>query len=615
MLLHNRPALATVETLETRRLLATGDVDTSFGTNGVARQNFEQGSLFINDMVVVGGNKFVIAGSVPMPAHHVQRFQNYLLQRFNSEGSLDPTFGTNGTVTGNLILQSDVLRIAELPDGKLAAVVWDTKLTGHLEYHLLARFNADGSLDTTFGTNGFVQVTTDQRDSEGNYALAVQSDGKMLVGWENAVRRYNTDGTLDTGFGTNGEVDHIFPKLQLSESLFVLSSGKILVGGASVRELANTGDPTALLAELNADGSINTSFGTNGTVTLNYAPNQPQVYEDVRAITEEPDGKILLAGNAAGYAAARLDVTGQLDPIFGTSGMTVLAGDGFVGRVLLDDQNRIYMVGNVGDATRLSADGAPDQTFGRVTSDLSSDLGISSRYGAAGLLSDGRFVLAGQAFNAVTRSSIIVTARLTEDDGKPSPVTLSNHVVAAAGTPADDVINAREASGVVIASLNGFGREFDTSDVNSVSVSGGDGDDRISGDGLLTIPLNASGGNGRDHITGGDGEDTLNGDGGRDFIDGGAGFDRILGGGGNDQLRGQANSDSIRGGAGNDYIEGDGGNDQLTGGPGNDTLHGNAGNDVFFTVDGQIDSLFGDGGFDLANADPNDVRLSIEMSF
>ena len=614
-MLHNgRSNFSFLESLESRRLFAAGDVDTAFGTNGLVLQTFDHGYVHVNDAQVVGGNKFLVAGTLPIQSHHSPNYQSYFFQQYNADGTLDSSFGTGGMATGSFIIQSEIQRFTMTAGGKIDAIVYETN-GGKREYHLLAQFNSDGSVDTTFGNNGFVQVTTDVRDNSDFYRIAIDGNGKILVGWENAVRRYNSDGTIDTTFGTNGEVDNIFSKTELSESLAVLSSGKIVVGGTTSFALTQS-DETALVAQLNSDGTIDTSFGTQGIATVNFVPNDPQAPEGAMDLGEALGGKILVAGLGGGFASARLGANGQLDATYGTNGISIIAQarSTYAARIILDGQNRIYLIDNLGAAVRLTSDGALDDTFGRVIVDDESKVAFGSSSGVAGLLSDGRLVFAGEPLQLPRQSGIELIARLTADDGNPSPVTLANRILSVTGTSGDDTVTLSEGTGVVRATLNGFGREFDTSDVDVVSATGGDGNDRLDATRLLSVPASLSGGNGIDRINGGPKGDTIQGNGGRDFIDGGLGADLISGGGGNDQIRGQGGADHLFGGPGNDYLEGDGGNDQLTGGAGTDVMHGNAGDDTFFAADGEVDSLFGDGGSDTATVDNDDMLTSIETT-
>ncbi len=609
MLHRDQLRISALEFLECRRLLAAGDLDTSFGKHGIVKEFIDIGSIEVDDLAVISGNKFLVGGSISTQSHHTDEFQSYLLRQYNADGSLDSNFGTDGTATGNFIIQSEIQRLAIASDGKIFAIVYENNGVPTTEYHLLARFNSDGSVDKTFGHNGNVQLSTDVGEDPGMYDLAIDANDKPLVVWDDKVRRYDTDGTLDSSFGDHGEVN-VFAAPRTSEAITVLSSGKIVVSGDSDSIFAGMNDETGLVAELNSDGSRNSAFGNNGIATVNFVPNRDIVPERATDVIEGPGGKILVAGWALGYAAARLDANGQLDTTFGTNGVTVFS-EGDTDRVLLDGQSRIYLAGPDGDVTRLTPNGEFDTSFGIVTADGESPEGFGSMDGAVGLLSDGRLIQAGSITGP--HPGMMVIARRTADDGQPSPVRLSGRTLLVPGTSGNDFIDIVADDEVIQASLNGFGRQFNVSQVDQISITGGDGNDNIDAGSDRAVPIFADGGNGRDKIAGGFKNDTLMGDGGRDFIDGGAGADHIIGGGGNDQLRGQTGNDLIHGGPGNDYLEGDSGNDRLDGGSGLDTVHGNDGDDFITANDGAIDSLFGDGGTDTATADAQDLKTSIEI--
>src|SRR5579862_106107 len=93
----DRLSFSKLESLESRRLFAAGDVDTTFGTNGLVTQTHEHGGTTINDMAALAGNQVLIAGLIPTNSHHLDDYRDYFLQRYNSDGTLDPTFGDNGT--------------------------------------------------------------------------------------------------------------------------------------------------------------------------------------------------------------------------------------------------------------------------------------------------------------------------------------------------------------------------------------------------------------------------------------------------------------------------------------------------------------------------------------
>ena len=214
----DRLSFSKLESLESRRLFAAGDVDTTFGTNGLVQKVFAHGTVVINAVEPVANDKFFVAGGVPTKSHPHSTVSEAICFSVNPDGSLDSTFGVNGTATGNFIVHQTLRTLQFFPAARSLDDLYEVNNKAN-EYHLLARFNADGSVDTTFGTNGFVTLKVDKLDNQGNFDLDVQSDGKMVVEFDNHVLRYNTDGTPDASFGPGGAVTPILPIGSLSESV------------------------------------------------------------------------------------------------------------------------------------------------------------------------------------------------------------------------------------------------------------------------------------------------------------------------------------------------------------------------------------------------------------
>jgi Ca2+-binding RTX toxin-like protein len=135
-----------------------------------------------------------------------------------------------------------------------------------------------------------------------------------------------------------------------------------------------------------------------------------------------------------------------------------------------------------------------------------------------------------RSFGATT---IVIGARLTEDDGNPSPIQLINRTLTVTGTSGDDQATFHNEISFFGMDLNGSERFFQPSDVDQVSVNGGDGNDHLSMQ-VCPVPCILDGGAGRDHIHGGPANDTIIGGGGRDFLDGWFGADHVFGDGGTD---------------------------------------------------------------------------------
>lgn len=308
--------------------------------------------------------------------------------RVNTDGSLDTSFlpQLNGTVNA-IELQAD---------GKILIGGGFTNING-TSRRRIARLNSDGSLDTTFdpGTGAESDIT----------AIAVQADGKILVGGSfiffngQNIRyflRLNSNGTIDTSFVTNDEPGNRVTDIEIQ------TDGKILVSGAFS---SNGGDSRNLIARINSDGSLDTSF------TADFAPSN--VVSDIEIQT---DGKIFAAGNfltvggVSRGGIVRLNTDGTVDTTFGGTG-----ADDFVNEVEIQTNGQIVISGGFenynGNAVlqlaRINSDGSLDQT-------LSTRTGFTGSTGAIAIQADGKIIVGGtfQFVNNVSRRGI---ARLNRD--------------------------------------------------------------------------------------------------------------------------------------------------------------------------------------------------------
>jgi uncharacterized delta-60 repeat protein len=227
-------------------------------------------------------------------------------------GSLDPTFGNNGIVITPNTGTATAMALESNGEIVVAGSVIDSQGFPELG---LARYTANGNLDSSFGTGGIVS----NADAPA-FAVAIQPDGKILVGsitgFDLAVLRYNTNGTLDNTFGTAG-VASVSPFGELFFSpvaggLAVLSDGKIVVAGSG-------GFGGGFMTRLLANGQVDTSFGVNGAgaVILVAAP---------QGLAVLPGGKILVSTEFSAVLAARYTSTGALDTSFGVNGQIPTLG-------------------------------------------------------------------------------------------------------------------------------------------------------------------------------------------------------------------------------------------------------------------------------------------------
>ena len=257
------------------RYNANGTLDASFGTGGIVAdsQGYASGVLVQPDskIVVIGGLGNSQTGIV----------------RYNADGSLDAAFGTGGkTITP---VPAGFFDVALQPDGKIvvSGSGIDSDPNSNADY-LLLRYNSNGSLDSTFGVGGYVITDIAASGDDVAYGgVALQPDGKILVNGSSGIVRYNTNGSIDTGFAVNG----IFrADGDISWDIALQPDGKIVaVGGLGEFSLTR----------LNADGSADTSFGTNGNViTL--------IGGGGNVLALQPDGKILSGGRLSPYRHAEV---------------------------------------------------------------------------------------------------------------------------------------------------------------------------------------------------------------------------------------------------------------------------------------------------------------------
>ena len=240
----------------------------------------------------------------------------FLVARVTTGGALDGTFGTGGLVTTNITTylnrSSDNANATVVqPDGKVI-VAGVTYLA--LGRFALARYNADGSLDASFGSGGVVSTSVgaqqrlcQRRCPPGRWqdrrppGYAIDSSGNQRF----AVVRYNSDGSLDTTFGSHGQVMLNFGgSYDIAQAVTIQSDGKILVVGYGYN-----GSTLAELARLNTDGSLDSSFGTGGMATTNFGNNSGSLFY---AAAVQSDGKIIAAGqNGSQIALARYTSNGS----------------------------------------------------------------------------------------------------------------------------------------------------------------------------------------------------------------------------------------------------------------------------------------------------------------
>jgi uncharacterized delta-60 repeat protein len=314
-------------------LAAAGTLDGSFGGgSGLVTTLFNPASPintdYAFDLVVQPDGKLVVAGW----ASDISDPADFALARYNPDGSLDPSFGGTGLVRagfGSFSIEEGFALLRE-PNGKLVVGGWaaSSPLDPSVDF-VLMRFLPNGLPDPSFGTAG--KVKTNLGADDWVLVLARQADGKLLAGGRSgpvgthnfALARFLPNGALDTTFGTAGKVTTDFAGRDDSiEALAVLPDGRILAAGPS--GTGPTGGPFKMaLARYTKQGKPDPTFGVSGKTLLSFGQSSAAT-----ALALLPGGKFLVGGGIAvgggaanmDFAVLRFNANGKLDPTFGTAG-------------------------------------------------------------------------------------------------------------------------------------------------------------------------------------------------------------------------------------------------------------------------------------------------------
>jgi len=349
------------EALGVVRYNVNGSLDSTFGKGGTALANLPGNvdSLAVGVGVQTDGK--IVAGGTIYLVDSPKAFIGFGVVRFNHDGSLDARFGTGGTVITLPFnnVSNGTSAFALQPDGKilLAGSSVPSSSPGFPKpaVQLMLRYNTDGSLDSTFGASGIAIL------ADSPTAMALQSDGKILVAGPGTVSRYEANGSKDTSFGIFGTVGAV----GAVSALAVESDGKIVVAGTFTDSLNPPGvgqDGDLALVRYNSDGTVDETFGTRGGVLADFfaAPSSAAA----ATVLIQPDGKIVAGGQASKggglseFAVARFTSLGILDTGFGTGGVVTTSfgnADSVVALALQAD-GKIVAAGNSQSVTTPGVD-------------------------------------------------------------------------------------------------------------------------------------------------------------------------------------------------------------------------------------------------------------------
>jgi uncharacterized delta-60 repeat protein len=375
---------------------APGDLDPAFGTGGKLTTSFGTFGADIewaNAVALQPDGKIVVAG------YHDGEFA---LARYNTGGSLDPTFDGDGRVTTSFGAgaNADAWAVVLQADGKIVAA-GPTSSGGANSDFALARYNADGALDTTFDGDGKVTTPVGTGSDEAS-ALALQSDGKLVAaGWSSgdfALVRYNADGALDTSFDGDGKLTTaVGAGADAAYGVKVQADGKIVAAGSS----SNGANMDVAVVRYASDGSLDAGFDGDGKVTTPIGSSDDEAY----ALALQADGKIVAAGYSGAFrdfALVRYDTGGALDTTFDGDGKLTTdfaTSDDEAWALAVQPDGKLVAAGSSSEnfaLARYASDGSLDASFdgdGRVTTNFPSS-SLDYGYGLA-IQPDDRIVLVG----------------------------------------------------------------------------------------------------------------------------------------------------------------------------------------------------------------------------
>jgi uncharacterized delta-60 repeat protein len=396
-----------------------GDLDPTFGTGGMVMTDLSRSTDLANAVAVQADGKLVVVGQTYKQNDYSN--EDFAVARYNTDGTLDTTFGVRGRVRTDFPgLAAVPSSVVIQPDGKIVVAGGAFPLFTFAGNFEVVRYNPNGSLDTSFGDGGIVTTTF----PEGSYAfdVALQPDGKIIAAGtvfvafdpgeqsdtDFALARYNPDGTPDATFGSGGQVSTDFVGFEDDAfSVLIQPDGKIVAVG-SANDPATFYDFAA--ARYLSNGTIDTTFGVGGRVRTDFGD---QNFDRARSAALQPDGRIVAAGFAISqnggvqnFAVARYTSNGILDTTFSRDGKTQIDFGNCcqsANKVLLQSDGKIITVGyaNTEDSdsdfllARLSPRGSLDATFG-VGGKVRTSFGdLNGGANGAALQSDGKIVAVG----------------------------------------------------------------------------------------------------------------------------------------------------------------------------------------------------------------------------
>jgi uncharacterized delta-60 repeat protein len=296
------------------KYLEDGSLDPDFGVDGIMMDGPDFAGLIPNDAILIDSEHILVGGS-----WFEDGTKDIFLARYDLNGNRDVTFGVDGYVRYDLGTGAEeIYTLAQQEDGKIVAGMLDVDDSEFI--CLVARFNADGSIDNSFGVDGFQNISVTESDDFVN-SILVQTDGKIVgagyglnvtTNYNFIVFRLTSNGLPDSSFNSNGKLEFDFENTSdVSVTLTMQDDGKLLVGGSS--------EDGAAVLRLTENGIPDSSFADDGAFLLTNAGCAGILVDDLGQIIG--GGKITTAFDQADFGLFRILQNGNLDSTFGEDGV------------------------------------------------------------------------------------------------------------------------------------------------------------------------------------------------------------------------------------------------------------------------------------------------------
>jgi uncharacterized delta-60 repeat protein len=407
------------------RYNTNGTLDNGFDGDGILIMEFRFSHEKANSIAIQSDGKIVLAGfsnTDPLPTYNFNSEYFFAIARYNKDGSLDSSFDGDGKLTSPASPAYDVDIINGVTvqeDGKI--VIAGNSFASGVHNFAVGRYNANGSLDSSFDNDGILTGTFGYTSFA--TSVAIQTDGKILVGGYSSINaatvaamaRYNPDGSLDNSFDGDGKLSDIFGTPSSINSVVIQTDGKILAAGSGPNGFA--------IARLNTDGSFDNSFDGDGRQSIPFSSS----FDAANAMALYNDGRILLAGetytgDVFDFAMARLNADGSLDNSFDEDGKlssTVNSEVRINSSVVIRTDGRIVSsYNNYNNSMAVlvcyNTDGSLDNSFGIDGKVVITELSGTTKFIEALEISENRIYIAGYSHTEKTQNDFLVAAYLAE---------------------------------------------------------------------------------------------------------------------------------------------------------------------------------------------------------